>query len=106
MCAAGELLHLAGSSQQLQQLWSLAFGLGRHIMDYQLSCGQHGSPTGENSPANPGRTPGERAAGQADFRQATADNVMAARESYVRALDALNMFLRSVEFPGGTGQNE
>jgi hypothetical protein len=30
---------------------------------------------------------------------------MAARESYVRALDALNMFLRSIEFPGGTGEN-
>jgi hypothetical protein len=43
---------------------------------------------------------------QADFRHADADNVMAARDSYVRALDALNEFLRSIEFPGGTGQNE
>jgi hypothetical protein len=42
---------------------------------------------------------------QADFRHADADNLMAARESYVRALDALNAFLRSIEFPGGTGQN-
>jgi hypothetical protein len=42
---------------------------------------------------------------QADFRHATADNVMAARESYVHALDALNMFLRSVEFPGRTEEN-
>jgi hypothetical protein len=29
------------------------------------------------------------------FQHATADNHMAARESYVRALDALNAFLRS-----------
>ena len=42
---------------------------------------------------------------QADFRHATADNLMAARESYVRALDALNAFLRSIEFSGGTGEN-
>ena len=42
---------------------------------------------------------------QADFRHASADNLMAARESYVRALDALNAFLRSIEFSGGTGEN-
>jgi hypothetical protein len=30
---------------------------------------------------------------------------MAARESYARALDALNAFLRSIEFSGGTGEN-
>ena len=42
---------------------------------------------------------------QADFRHATADNLMAAREPYVRALDALNAFLRSIEFSGGTGEN-
>ena len=42
---------------------------------------------------------------QADFRHATAENLMAARESYVRALDALNAFLRSIEFAGGTGQD-
>ena len=42
---------------------------------------------------------------QADFRHATADNLMAARESYVRALDALNAFLRSIEFSGATGEN-
>jgi hypothetical protein len=42
---------------------------------------------------------------QAEFRHATVDNLMAARESYVRALDALNAFLRSIELSGGTGQN-
>jgi len=30
-----------------------------------------------------------------DFQQATLDNCVAARESYVQALDALNAFVRS-----------
>jgi hypothetical protein len=37
---------------------------------------------------------------KAEFQQATADNRAAARESYVRALDALNTFLRSEKIPG------
>ncbi len=36
---------------------------------------------------------------KAEFQRATPDNCVATRESYVRALDALNTFLRS-EIPG------
>jgi hypothetical protein len=36
---------------------------------------------------------------KAAFQHATADNRVAARESYVRALDALNTFLRSDKIP-------
>ena len=35
-----------------------------------------------------------------EFRNATADNSVSARESYVRALDTLNTFLRSDKIPG------
>jgi hypothetical protein len=38
---------------------------------------------------------------KAEFQRATSDNCVAARESYVRALDALNTFLRSEKIPGG-----
>jgi hypothetical protein len=42
---------------------------------------------------------------KSDFQHATADNLMAARESYVRALDALNEFLRSKEPSSWAGRN-
>ena len=35
-----------------------------------------------------------------EFRHSTANNRLAARESYVRALDALNTFLRSENISG------
>jgi hypothetical protein len=39
---------------------------------------------------------------KAEFQRATPDNCVATRESYVRALDALNTFLRSEKIPGDT----
>ena len=39
---------------------------------------------------------------KAEFQHATRDNSVAARESYVRALDALNTFLRSDKITEGS----
>ena len=38
---------------------------------------------------------------KAEFQRTDAGNHAAAKESYVRALDALNTFLRSEKIPGG-----
>jgi hypothetical protein len=101
--AADEVLHLAGTSGTSGRLFS-ASPVIQWIANFRMASA--GTQRAKTRQQIQGELLENVRRAQADFRLAGADKVMAARESYMCALDALNAFLRSIEFHGGTGQNE